>query len=239
MIRLRQITKRKTAFISFFLTRLSVLLLMYTAGSCKSGNEVEPDDSRSEYIVGWGDSLTEGSPSTSTYLNELEKLTGTTYKYINKGISGQTSSQVAERMLADKEKHSYNTIIWVGRNNLLNPEQIKADIASMVAALGHDRYLVLGMINGDFDENEQVFTQRHQSIMKLNGDLYKTYGDHYVNIHAYLLSQYDPAQMQDIVDHTYDIVPSSLRIDELHLNQKGNQKVAERILQSISVLTHQ
>ncbi|MFD1143505.1 SGNH/GDSL hydrolase family protein [Larkinella insperata] len=239
MITLRQVTKRKTAFCSSILTRLSLLLIIYTVGGCKSGNDVAPDNSRSEYIIGWGDSLTEGSPSTSTYLTELEKLTGTTYKYINKGISGQTSSQIAERMLADKEKHPYNTIIWAGRNNLDKPEQIKADIASMVAALGHQRYLVLGMINGDFDQNEQVFTQRHQAIMQLNGELYKIYGDHYVNIHAYLLSQYDPSKMQDIIDHTYDVVPASLRVDLLHLNQKGNQKVAERILQSMPVLTRQ
>lgn len=238
IVALHPFSRRKTVFVSSILARLALLLMVCTVWGCKS-RDVGPDDSRSDFIVGWGDSLTEGSPSTSTYLAELEKLTGTTYTYINRGISGQTSSQVAERMLADTKKHSYNTIIWVGRNNLLYPEQIKADIAAMVAALGHDRYLVLGMINGDFDTNEQVFTQRHQSIMQLNGDLYKTYGDHYVNIHAYLLSQYDPTKAQDIIDHTYDVVPSSLRVDKLHLNLLGNQKVAQRIQQSLSVLTHQ
>ncbi|MGA0558503.1 SGNH/GDSL hydrolase family protein [Larkinella sp. VNQ87] len=214
--------------------RLGILLLVFTFWGC-SGTGVEPDRSTSDIIVGWGDSLTEGVGGTP-YLVELERLSG--YKTINQGIAGQTSKQIAERMLADKEKHSYNTIIWVGRNNYLEPDQIKADIASMVKVLGHSRYLVLSIINGHNGPAEQVFGLNHKAITQLNNDLYQTYGDHYVNVHAYLLSKYDPTSMADIIDHTDDVVPASLRADELHLNSKGYALVAERINQSINILTN-
>jgi lysophospholipase L1-like esterase len=220
------------AFIYRSFSRIGIFLIVCTVLSCTSGS-VSPEDVPSDFIVGWGDSLTEGSAGSS-YLIELQKLTG--YQVVNSGKAGNTSSQIAERMLADKEKHTYNTIIWAGRNNYLEPEKVKADIASMVAALGHKRYLVLGLINGSFGANEDVFGAGHDAIMKLNGELYTIYKDHYINIHAYLLSQYDPTSNVDLVNHTDDVVPTSLRSDQLHLNAKGNLKVAERINQSLNVL---
>ncbi|RRB02690.1 SGNH/GDSL hydrolase family protein [Larkinella rosea] len=222
-------------FIYRFTARFSLIFILSTVSGCKLIDSVFPKDSHSDVIAGWGDSLTEGS-NGSSYLLELQKLTN--YQIYNGGKSGNTSYQVAERMLADKEKHSYNTIIWVGRNNYLEPDKVKSDIAAMVKALGHKRYLVLGLLNGSFGPNEDVFGAGHDAIMKLNGELYSIYGDHYVNIHAYLLSQYDPTDYRDITDHTDDVVPRSLRIDALHLNAKGNQKVAERINQSLKVLTN-
>ncbi|GAB3938878.1 SGNH/GDSL hydrolase family protein [Larkinella terrae] len=226
------------AFAQKCLSTLGVFLITFTFSGCSVIEEVFPKkESHSNFIAGWGDSLTEGIGGTP-YLVELEKLTG--YQTFNGGKAGETSTQVAKRMLADKEKYSYNTIIWVGRNNYLEPEKIKADIASMVAALGHKRYLVLGIINGHFGgTNEQVFGAGHEAITKLNGELYEIYRDHYINIHTYLLSQYDPSLYTDIVDHTDDVIPGSLRSDELHLNTKGYQKVAERINQSFKVLTNQ
>ncbi|RCR67703.1 SGNH/GDSL hydrolase family protein [Larkinella punicea] len=217
-------------------SRLSFFLVVYTVLGCTLFDGLSPKDKGSNVIVGWGDSMTEGS-NGSSYLIELQKL-APQYTFVNEGISGEKSYQIAKRMLAATDKHSYNTIIWAGRNNYLEPEQIKADIASMVKALGHDRYLVLSIVNGSFGQNEDVFGAGHDAIMKLNGELYTIYGDHYVNIHAYLLSQYDRSSYLDIVDHTDDVVPRSLRFDPLHLNEKGNQKVAERIFQSLNVLTN-
>ncbi|GAB3335328.1 hypothetical protein GCM10027299_44220 [Larkinella ripae] len=221
-------------FLRFSLVRFAIALFVTTFWGCQNGG-VSPDKSTSNFIVGWGDSLTEGVGGTP-YLNELEKLTG--YKTFNGGIAGQTSTQIAKRMLADKEKHSYNTIIWVGRNNYLEPDNIKADIAAMVAALGHSRYLILSIINGHMGPKEQVFGDGHKAITQLNGELYKLYGDHYINVHAYLLSQYNPNSMADIIDHTDDVIPASLRADELHLNSAGYAKVAERINQSLHTLTN-
>ncbi|WP_460638170.1 SGNH/GDSL hydrolase family protein [Larkinella harenae] len=213
-----------------------VFLIVFIVGGCKTNEAIAPDTSTSDFIVGWGDSLTQGVGGTP-YLTALEQLTG--YKTINAGIAGQTSTQIAQRMLADKEKHSYNTIIWVGRNNYLEPDKIKSDIAEMVAALGHKRYLILGIINGSIPVlNEQVFGQGHRAITQLNVDLGNIYGDHYINIHAYLLSQYNPGSIKDIADHTNDVVPASLRSDELHLNTAGYMKVAQRINQSLKTLTN-
>lgn len=219
-----------------FIQSSAFVLIALAVGSCKTGETVAPDTSTSEFIVGWGDSMTQGVGGTP-YLAALEQLTG--YKTINEGIAGQTSKQIAQRMLAATDKHSYNTIIWVGRNNYLEPDQIKSDIAQMVAALGHSRYLVLGIVNGSIPVlNETVFGQGHRAITQLNVDLGQIYGDHFVNIHAYLLSQYNPNSIRDIQDHTNDVVPASLRSDELHLNTAGYMKVAQRINQSLKTLTN-
>ncbi|GAB3898148.1 arylesterase [Larkinella knui] len=230
---LNQTIKPCRPFMLRSLSLISVLFIFCAVLGCTM-NDAAPKDVPSDFIVGWGDSMTEGSPGNS-YLIELQKLTG--YQVVNQGKSGETSTKIAQRMLADKEKHAYNTIIWVGRNNYLEPDNVKADIAAMVKALGHKRYLVLGILNGSFGTNEDVFGAGHEAIMKLNGELSTLYGDHYINIHAYLLSQYDPSSYLDIIDHTDDIVPRSLRSDQLHLNQKGNLKVAERIKQSLGILT--
>ncbi|MFC5407815.1 SGNH/GDSL hydrolase family protein [Larkinella bovis] len=225
---------RSRAFFSSSLFRLTVVCLVFTVASCKTGDAVAPDTSTSDTIIGWGDSLTQGVGGTP-YLTILEQMTG--YKTINEGVAGQTSQQIAKRMLAATDKHSYNTIIWAGRNNYYELENVKANIAAMVAALGHKRYLVIGIVN-NIAPNEQVFGQGHERITQLNNELNRIYGDHFVNIHTYLLAQYDRNSARDIIDHTDDVVPTSLRSDELHLNTSGYTKVAQRINQSLKILTN-
>ena len=45
----------------------------------------------------------------------------------------------------------------------------------------------------------------------------------------FLVNQYDRSNAQDVQDFQNDVVPSSLRFDEIHLNNQGSVLVATRI----------
>lgn len=185
-------------------------------------------------IVGWGDSLTEGTGSTgdSTYLDNLSRLTG--FKISNQGVSGETSTQIRTRFFANPQFWEYPTIIWVGRNNYLDTTTVKADIDAMIAALPHTDYLVMGVINSSWEPNDG--NQNYAAIIAINNYLEATYGDHYIDIREYLVGQYDPTVGEDVSDNAASIPPSSLTSDVVHLNNTGYLKVAERITASINLL---
>lgn len=79
----------------------------------------------------------------------------------------------------------------------------------------------------------------------LGGGLYRnciggkqrtTYGSHYLDIRAYLISLYNPGIPQDVIDQGHDIPPSSLRSDAIHLTATGYADVANYINQNITIL---
>lgn len=184
-------------------------------------------------IAAWGDSLTDGYTVTPNYPTYLSSMTG--YSVYNGGVTAEVSSQIRSRMVADADKHDWPTIIWVGRNNYSNPTQVKADIAAMVSALGHDRYLVLSILNGDVP-NEYQGEDDYNSIISLNNDLEALYGDNFLDIRSYLVSQYDSGDSDDIQDYSNDVVPGSLRFDYLHLNAAGYELVAGQIASHMDTL---
>ncbi|HEX8350287.1 MAG TPA: hypothetical protein VF598_10020, partial [Hymenobacter sp.] len=95
-------------------------------------------------IAAWGDSFTEAN--YDLYPKTLAQLSG--YNVFPGGIGGETSVQIKDRMLADTGKRTWPVIIWAGRNDLNNPDQVKASIAAMVASLTHTNYLILSVFNG-------------------------------------------------------------------------------------------
>jgi len=187
-------------------------------------------------IATWGDSLT-GSEDFVTdrtsYPSYLSSSTG--YKVLNGGVGGETSVQIKNRMLAATDKYGYPTIILAGWNdiNSLNNSaaitQVKASIASMVAALTTDKYIIVSVYTGSA-------LNLYANIMQLNQDLATIYGSHFVNVRSYLVSKYDPAIPQDVTDYGNDIIPSSLRQDSIHLNSTGNRYAADKIFENISLL---
>jgi hypothetical protein len=122
------------------------------------------------------------------------------------------------------------TIFWMGTNNPTQPSQIKADIAASVAALGpgNDRFIVLAVLNKDRPE-ELRGGDVYNMIVQLNRDLAATYPGNYLDIRAYLVAQFNPALAQDVVDAQNDVIPSSLRFDEIHLNNDGSVLVARKV----------
>jgi lysophospholipase L1-like esterase len=186
-------------------------------------------------ITTWGDSLTAGtgaSPITNAYPAVLSLQSG--YTVSNGGVGGETSTQIKARMLAATNTHVNPTIIWAGRNNYTDTNAVLSDIASMVSALAlkgnTNRFLVLSILNGDYVPYDARGGVGYQYITNINAILGQTYGSNYVDVRSYLVSQYNPAIPADVINYAQDIPPSSLRSDNIHLNNAGYAAVANYIL---------
>lgn len=177
----------------------------------------------------WGDSLTEGAGGTP-YPAQLATLTGCTVN--NRGVGGETSTQIATRMLAGAAQRQNVAIIWAGRNNYPNTATVIADVAAMVASLGHERFLVLSVLNGEYG-NEYAGQSGYTQIATINAALSAAYGARYVNVRAALVAAYNAGLPQDVTDHGRDIVPSSLRSDNIHLNTAGYAIAAAQVLAAL------
>ena len=212
---------------------LNVTATSTTRSNLGLGYAIRNDVATTTQIIAWGDSLTAATTGNTKYTTQLYSKSGL---YIeNQGAGGETSTQIKTRMLAATSKYSWPTIIWAGRNNYSDPTQVKADIAAMVAALGHTNYLVLSILNGDYS-NEYSGQSDYSTIIQLNSDLSTTYGTRYVDVRAYLIANYDSNVAQDVTDYGNDVPPSSLRADGLHLNSTGYGLIAEKINENIETL---
>lgn len=179
-------------------------------------------------VICWGDSLTFGTGSSGigNYPSQFYVASGINID--NKGVPGETSTQIKTRFLAEPDKWKYPTIIWAGRNNNGDPTTVKADIASMVEKIPHDRYLILGII--------VATNESPTSIQSLNADLKAIYGDRFINMQDYLLTIYDPTIPQDVTDHGNNVIAWSLRSDWLHLNNLGYFYVAKAVSTRSNIL---
>jgi lysophospholipase L1-like esterase len=192
-------------------------------------------------VTTWGDSLTDGQPFTraDSYPTKLSMLLPDRI-VTNEGIGGETSTQILARMLADSTHRHDVTVLWMGRNNLTDPARIEEDIAAAVKSLGTDRFVVMAILNGDLYGTEAKGTPGYDAIVGINGSLAYRYPSNFLDMRSYLVSLYDPSNLQDVQDHSSDIPPSSLRahwnggIDLLHLSPEGNAKVAQRVAQFIT-----
>lgn len=186
------------------------------------------------HVAFWGDSLTSsvGAPD-SGYVIDFAATTG--YTTYNGGVGGENSTQIATRMLAATDKYGYAVVIWAGRNDItqsVSPTTIKSNIASMVAALGHTRYIIIGItklsteITGNANAN---------IINTLNSDLSTLYGTRFFDVQAYMLTQGD-GSTQDNTDIANGVTPTSKRFDTTHLNSIGYQLVANQLVTKLSIL---
>lgn len=173
-------------------------------------------------IAAWGDSL------TPPFAANLQLLYPQRLVY-NGGVAGQSSTDISTRQRAGG-RETWVNIFWMGTNNPTQPAQIKADIAASVASLapGNDRFVVLAVLNKDRPE-ELRGGEVYNTIVQLNRELAALYAGNYLDIRAYLVGQYNPALPQDVADAQNDVVPSSLRFDEIHLNNDGSVLVAKKV----------
>ena len=185
-------------------------------------------------IATWGDSLARGSGAgteTNTFPAVLGAYSGLLVS--NGGVGGETSTQIRARQTAASNTWRSPTIIWAGRNNYDEHSTILADTAAMVANLATqgntNRYLVLSLLNGSFESFEGRGGGGYELITNINAKLAAVYGAHYVDVRSYLVSLYDPALTNDVIDFVNDIPPTSLRSDEIHLNGAGYAAVAKYI----------
>lgn len=186
-------------------------------------------ESTTPKLISYGDSLT-AYFARDEYSSRLASLLSWTCPSI-KGVSGETSTQIATRFLADVSVQSGYVVIWAGRNDYNAPLTVKANIAAMVAFLGHTNYLVVGIPNGEF-ATEYVGQPAYAQIVQLNTDLAAIYGVRFVDVLPVLVSSYNPSIPQDVIDFTHGIVPSSLRFDTLHPNYLGMDIIAATVMAS-------
>jgi len=224
-------TVHKTGEVLTYSTDFDLLLSQDPSNLLIKKRDLQPESSRFDIalasIFGWGDSLTNGF-GTTNYPTQLTTLYG--YSVTDKGVGGETSTQIKNRLVADVANYSKSVIIWAGRNNFTSPTTVKADIATMISTIGHTRYLVVGILNANTEPiNSTAWTQ----INALNADLKVLYGNKYVAMREYIVSQYNPSIPQDVTDHNNDVTPTSLRLDALHLNTAGYAKVAEFLNQRL------
>jgi lysophospholipase L1-like esterase len=178
-------------------------------------------------IVTWGDSLT-----AADYPRILAEKTG--MEVVNGGVKGQTSSQIAARMLASPDLHRCPTILWAGRNNYDQAQTVLRDMEAMVSALAlagnTNRFLVLGVINSSYGGYEDRGTLPYRLIVDLNRALAERFGDRFVPVREILIDAYDSKNAGDRLDFSHDVPPGSLRSDALHLNESGYELLVDHLL---------
>lgn len=118
-------------------------------------------------------------------------------------------------------------IIWAGTNNKPDSSSIQNVINyinRMIEYSNNDRYIVIGLTAKAYiPEVEEV-----------NNILKETYSSHFLDIRTYLLenglkdAEISPTA-QDTIDISNGEIPTSLRSDDVHLNEKGYTIVAEQV----------
>lgn len=117
-------------------------------------------------------------------------------------------------------------IFWIGGNNFYEPAVVKSDIASAVAFLTTNRFVVLGFLNAG---SEPFGTYSYGQVTQLNADLAGIYPDNFIDIRRILIDRYDPGLPQDVQDYNNDVPPASLRNDDQHPNDAGYAIVAQAV----------
>ena len=187
-----------------------------------------------------GDSLTAGTGASGVatrYPNVLAAALAPARSFANLGVGGETSTQVAARLIAQSADDLRAThVIWAGRNNYTAPATVKADIAAMAAALGHPRWLVLSIVNGDY-ANEYSGQSGWTTMTTLNADLAATYGARFVDVRTPLVAAGAPAGIApDPTNYARDVPPAGIRLDNLHLLDAGYAIVAATVAARIMAL---
>lgn len=111
-------------------------------------------------------------------------------------------------------------ILWLGRNNSTQPDEIMRDAKAIVARMekGNNRFVILPEFPASY---EPKGTNGADEIARINSLYKKVFPENYCEIDGVDLLQnfmnhHNPQSQQDITDIRNGITPSSLRLDELH-----------------------
>ena len=183
----------------------------------------------SAQIATFGDSM-------ANYLG-LRLPLKTAQSVFNGGVGGETSTQTLARVVADTNHQAgCSVIVWTGRNNYGDTNQVPIDISNIVALLqAPKRFIVLPIFNGDF-AGESAGGLGYWAITNINAKLASTYGSNYLDVRSVIVAAYNPGIPQDVIDHGNDVPPSSLRRDALHLTDIGYDIVVTNVLARMNAL---
>lgn len=135
----------------------------------------------------WGDSRTDAATQTNFPTQVRTNSSNRRIAY-NGGVSGNTSTQIKTRFLANTRVDDYVQVIWAGYNNHTDTATVLADIAAMVAdanSRSGGRYLVL-TIPAPRDASFYPGTTPGDAIALINSTILSTYGTKAVNVNTAL-----------------------------------------------------
>lgn len=136
--------------------------------------------------------------------------------------------------IKEEDGHEYDiNIIWLGRNNTADPNLTSIVLDAAEACIAHlkaknKRFVVMSILNGDYS-NEYVGGAVYDRIMAANAALQARWPENFLNVRGPLVRSYNPDNPQDVIDFGHDIPPSSLRNDNIHLNDSGYDIVEELV----------
>ena len=125
------------------------------------------------------------------------------------------------------------TVIWAGNNNAIpeaNRLLIDYNVIRMVEYLKPQdkRFIVLGMAIADYPDRHKG-TPYYADTMVLHAKWRERWPNNFIDITPILQRHYDPNNPTDVQNLIDGCTPSSLRVDEIHLNDAGKQIVAQAI----------
>ena len=179
-------------------------------------------------VVMWGDSMTRpGNDTMGNIPDQLATMVTNDVMIYNYGYSGNTIQAAGTRFEKHPETYGKTSVIWLGTNNTsLTGEQMCSLIQStFLDKLTTDKYIIVGLLTTNYtDEKNQAFIN--------------AFGDNFLNIREYFLANMWTisgltATDQDNTDLSNNLIPSSFRVDQTHLNPNGGKIVATAIKEKL------
>lgn len=185
----------------------------------------------------YGDSMTAGAGSTGNtngwptqyFAVDTNRMIG------NFGVSGETASQIKDRLIIDPSIESDTVVIMAGTNDYQGgPTAVTnalAAIDTMVAAVtatGNTKWVVCTPPGSWLDTEGSA---NHGYLISLCNSIASTYPNNYIDIRQDIIDAYNPGVPQDVIDFNNDVTPSTLQApgDTPHLNDAGYGVVAASI----------
>jgi lysophospholipase L1-like esterase len=181
--------------------------------------ESRADLDAAKSIVVYGDSLVAGAgagPNTS-FPAQLATLLGRPVH--NAGIGGQGSAAILARVQADSSFQGRIHIFWEAPNTGWLTQSLLDEQAAMVAALKHDRFIVMSRIHGAYPDY-YAGQPLHAQLQDLNAQLSSAYPTRYCDVRTPLIASGN-GSAGDTEDVAHDVTPRSLRADDIHLTATG------------------
>ena len=152
--------------------------------------------------------------------------------FADTGTASQATSPQTLFIPDQQSTYSQGNLIWAGTNDGNLPNAVTVNIAGMVAKITSHNFIVMSLINGSQGPSSSYY----HDVIIMNTELSNTYGQNYLDVRTVLVNSFDPAIAQDVLDHGNDVIPGSLRADNIHLNAAGYQIVAEAVADKIMQL---
>jgi lysophospholipase L1-like esterase len=173
-----------SSYLSGWIKKARIWSSVVSAARCRAGTPIYADD-----ITCWGDSLTQGSgasPASNNYPTNLAlRMTRNVY---NQGVSGESSTQILARFLAQADRvRNGVTVIWSGRNNPTVAATVVSDVQGMTSRLQDSRFVVLDVINKS-DGTENAGSPAYNNIVAVNAALLAAFPNNYIPIRELLVA---------------------------------------------------